>query len=44
MIVSSRAIARVAEVLGKVDDAVYYENKVLEYTEALQSNFWDEDR
>lgn len=44
MIVSSRALSRVAEVLGKTDDAQFYSNKVNAFTEALQEHFWDESR
>ena len=44
MIVSSRAISRVALILGKTEDADHYSRNVAKFTEALQNNFWDDSR
>jgi len=44
MIVSSRALSRVATVLGKTDDAAHYAENVNKFSEALENNFWDESR
>lgn len=44
MIVSSRAISRVAKVLGKTEDADHYAENVAKFTESLQQNFWDDSR
>ena len=44
MIVSTRVLARVANVLEKTEDAAYYTEKTATYTEVLHANFWDENR
>ena len=44
MIVSSRAISRVAKILGKTEDADYYAKNLERFTEALHANFWDDSR
>jgi glycogen debranching enzyme len=44
MIVSSRAISRVASVLEKTEDADHYAQLVNKFTESLQNNFWDDSR
>lgn len=44
MIVSSRAISRVAKILNKTDDSLYYANKVNDFTQALSEEFWDDSR
>lgn len=44
MIVSSRALSRVATILGKDSDAIHYQSNVDTFTSVLHDNFWDEDR
>jgi len=44
MIVSSRAISRIATILNKTEDVQKYEAQVTELTEVLDKNFWDESR
>lgn len=44
MIVSTRAISRVAAIIGKDEDATFYLEKKNSITQALQENFWDESR
>lgn len=44
MIVSTRAISRIAKVLGKTEDQEHYSGMLEEFTNVLQDNFWDEDR
>jgi mannosyl-oligosaccharide glucosidase len=44
MIISSRALSRVATVLDKTEDAEFYAKKVTDFTEALQTEFWDDSR
>lgn len=41
MIVSSRALSRVATILDKTDDAMFYSEKVKDFTQELELNFWD---
>lgn len=44
MIVSSRAISRVAKILDKTEDAEHYAQNLAKFTEALYENFWDDSR
>jgi len=44
MIVSSRAISRIATILNKTEDAQKYQAQVTEFTDVLNQNFWDESR
>ena len=44
VIVSSRTISRVATILGKTEDAATYSQKVIDFTEVLHNEFWDEER
>ena len=44
MIVSSRAISRVAKILDKTEDAEHYAQNLVKFTEALNENFWDDSR
>lgn len=44
MIVSSRAISRVAKILDKTEDAEHYAQNLAKFTEALHENFWDDSR
>lgn len=44
MIVSSRALSRVAKVLGKTEDAEHYAQNVETFTQVLLDNFWDSER
>ena len=41
MIVSSRALSRVATILDKTDDAMFYSEKVKDFSQELELNFWD---
>ena len=44
MYVSTNVLSRVAQVLGKDDDALLYTNKAKNYQQVLLDNFWDSDR
>lgn len=44
MIVSSRAIQRIATILNKTEDAAHYQSNVDAFTKVLNDNFWDADR
>lgn len=44
MIVSSRAIQRIATILNQTEDAAHYQSNVDAFTKVLNDNFWDADR
>lgn len=44
MIVSTSTLSKIANLLGKEDDAQKYASMKNDITKALEDNFWDESR
>jgi len=44
MVVSTRTVSRIADILGKSDDVIHYSDLAADFLVVLKEHFWDEDR